>query len=592
MQERKNECSGIFSNKKFKELLIISGISIFIIYGFYFISILGVNVPYLDDWSFVPFVKIFLEGGVFWEYPNFIQHNEHRPIFPGLVILGSVLLTSWNFISLMYFGGILIVISIIVCYFLLQKTFPKILWIIIPISALMFNPAQYENLIWAFTANAWFLVFTGIFLSIFFLNKVQQKDKYIVFAIILGIIASFSEIAGLLIWPVGFLSILTLKNKKKKMLAIWSCATIMVLILYFTNFQTSSNIDEMKSLEFLSLDGLKYYLFYLSNGFIMKFDVLRLIAGGIILFSILVGPIILKYQKIEMVKIIPWLQIGLVGLLGAGMSVVARLTTTGYIPSRYIIIAIFAHVAATVLITMILKNIYNNHKHNKNKKIILNLFFILILFGSIIALSSSHYIGWVKGDEWYQERIMGLDCLSNSQFEFKCPNLYTYQSPITPFTNAKILTELELGPFKNNKIEYSEDILLEQQNWSKMKNELEGFSKIESFLLPVLDNKEKNVVDKELKLMPIKGWGILKNGDEGIDSVYIVVDNKVHSKAVYGLLNKDIPTEISGSDRSFSGWSGVIDIDDLVGECHDISIRFVKENQYFETNSSIKLCFK
>ena len=46
----------------------------------------------------------------------------------------------------------------------------------------------------------------------------------------------------------------------------------MVLILYFTNFQTSSNIDEMKSLEFLSLDGLKYYLFYLSNGFIMKFD--------------------------------------------------------------------------------------------------------------------------------------------------------------------------------------------------------------------------------------------------------------------------------------------------------------------------------
>lgn len=78
--------------------------------------------------------------------------------------------------------------------------------------------------------------------------------------------------------------------------------------------------------------------------------------------------------------------------------------------------------------------------------------------------------------------------------------------------------------------------------------------------------------------------------DEGIDSAYIVVDDEVHSKAVYGLLNKEIPIEISGKGRSFSGWSGVIDIDDLVGECHDVSVRFVKENQYFEPISNTRLC--
>lgn len=71
--------------------------------------------------------------------------------------------------------------------------------------------------------------------------------------------------------------------------------------------------------------------------------------------------------------------------------------------------------------------------------------------------------------------------ISNPQFGFKWPNLYTYQLPIIPFTIAKILTELELGLFKNNKIEYSEDILFEEQNWLKMKNELGCFSKIESF---------------------------------------------------------------------------------------------------------------
>ena len=185
---------------------------------------------------------------------------------------------------------------------------------------------------------------------------------------------------------------------------------------------------------------------------------------------------------------------------------------------------------------------------------------------------------------------MGLDCLLNSQYEFKCPNLYSYQLPIIPYTNAKILDELELGPFKNDNVVYSEDILLQERNWSKMEKKLEGTSKIESFVLPISHDETEIFVDREGKLIPIRGWGVLKNGDEEIDSTYIVIDNKVHSKAVYGLLNKEIPKHISEKDRSFSGWSGIIDVRELADGCHDTSMRYVKGNQYFEAISSNKLC--
>ena len=92
----------------------IIGSILIALFTLYFIHSFGVNVPLQDEWDFIPFAEIVLNDGPFWEYPNFWQHNDHRPIFPSLIIYFSILLTSWNFLFLMYFGWVLVALSVLI----------------------------------------------------------------------------------------------------------------------------------------------------------------------------------------------------------------------------------------------------------------------------------------------------------------------------------------------------------------------------------------------------------------------------------------------------------------------------------------------
>lgn len=579
-------------NPKIKNIIILTGVLILALHGLFFIQVFGVNIPYLDGWDFVPFVQIFLDGGPFWEYQNFLQHNEHRPIFPSLILLVSVVLTSWNVVYLMYFGWSLIALSVGLIYLILKKTYPKLIWLIIPIAAFMFNPAQYENLLWGFTANAWFLVSSGIILSIYFLTKVETHRVAIIPAILFGVVASFSEIAGLVIWLVGAYSLINLGNWRKSSVLLWVSSAVIVFILYFTNFQVNSNIIGINFSSLLTFDGIKFVLLYLSNGLIMKFDLVRAIAGFAIILLIIGGPIYLKFQKIDMKKLNPWIQFGLVGLFSAGITELARFSTTGYIPSRYITMAVFAPIAALVIGTIIFMLIYNNLS-NHHKKIIISIIFSILIVMVPFALSTSYYIGWVKGEEWFVERSSSLDCLLNPIFDFKCPNLYTYELPYVPYKNAKILQDLKLGPFadQNNLEIFSQEVpLLEDDNWKNMTGDLEGFGVIDSIDVPLTGSDMKIYVNKSKILIPASGWGILGKENAQADSVYVFIDNKVHNKAYYGLLRKDIPKEYGEGERSFSGWSGVIDLRELSDECHNITIRLVKGNHYHEITTSYQMC--
>ena len=102
------------------------------------------------------------------------------------------------------------------------------------------------------------------------------------------------------------------------------------------------------------------------------------------------------------------------------------------------------------------------------------------------------------------------------------------------------------------------------------------------------DLQKYEFIDK-FDLLQIYGWTIFENQKYEVESIYIIVDDEVHSKAVHGFLRKDLQ-KYGLEERSFSGWQGIIDTKEISIGCHDISIRIVSGNEYSELNSEKQLC--
>jgi len=570
-------------------LSVIGSLSI-ALFTLFFIYSFGVNIPIADDWTFVPFAEMVLNNEPFWEFPNFLQHNDHRPIFPSLIFYLSILLTSWNFLYLMYFGWFLVAMSVVIIFYILKNTFPKLIWLIVPISAILFNIAQYENFLWAFTSVEWFIVSFSIIISVFSLSKIKENFLMIIPAMLFGTIATFSGIAGLLIWLIGIFTVFSLSTHKKIFLSIWIPASAFIFILYFYDFTPTSSFTE-QNFDFLSIDGIKYFLSYLSNGLILKFEVIKISIGFVLLVGISIPVLFFIKKNNVYYNFIPWFQLGLTGFFSAGFATFGRFVDTGYIPARYITQSTFAQISALVILTVVIFLIYKNLKKKNHKKLFQIIIITLFVFMAF-SLGSSYYIGWMKGSEWHDEKLSFLNCLQNQIYDFKCPSPDSWGFTNTIYDNSKILEKLNLVPFDND-VKIIPDPFLSDITWSKIDQFDHVIGKIElvkpGVSVKLLSNLTENSFVKQYGLLQVAGWAVIMGDHSDNVSVYVFVDDKIHSKAYYGILRKDL-SDFGLGTRSFSGWSGMIDLNELQYGCHDLSIRILSDNTYAKILHDKKIC--
>jgi hypothetical protein len=581
--------SEIFRSINFKRILIVSGVSFFALHTLFFISFFGINVPIADDWDWIPFAEKAVNGENLTDFEFIWEHGDHRPLFPNLVYLFSIYFTSWNFLSLMYFGWILVTISVLIVFQILKNTFPKLIWLIIPISAIMYSPAQYENFLWAFTSVEWFLVSSSLFLSIYFLNKMEYSRYAIAPAIFFGIVSTFSGASGLAIWFVGTYSILFQSNRRKISLLIWFVSGISIFIVYFIGGNTS-RLTDLYNPEIFSIHGVNYFLFYLANGFVMKIDFLRSFAGAGILVSILLPIIYYAVKKRSPHNFTPWIQFGLISIFSAGFTVFGRFSMTGFIPSRLITQSVFAQIAALVIVTIVFYYIYS--KTITHKKLVLTIY-VIVFSIIIIAFSSSYYLGYLEGSEWSEHQSVLLECLENSIFEFKCNDHKNPNWHNSIYQDAHVLQDLKLGPFIDNPQTFTMVPLLYDENWKNMQKTLKAMGVIDDIRIKTYESidyeSNKYTLSDDNILLQIYGWAIFEDQNIPVESVYVIIDDHVHNKADYGFLRKDL-TSFGLDDRLFYGWFGLIDMSELSLGCHDLSIRIVHDNQYAEINTKDKLC--
>src|SRR5215831_18392636 len=114
------------------------------------VLVLAVNVPMLDQWELVPLWQKYHQGGLsFADF--FAQHNEHRLLFPRLLMFGLAVLSKWNVVWEMLASLVIAGVAFVLLYKVLAKTFTN-LWLrwvaAATLSIIFFSTIQWENWLW------------------------------------------------------------------------------------------------------------------------------------------------------------------------------------------------------------------------------------------------------------------------------------------------------------------------------------------------------------------------------------------------------------------------------------------------------------
>jgi hypothetical protein len=212
-----------------------------------YVSLLGVNIPFWDQWIVLPLL-IKKSEGLLSLADLLAQHNEHRPLFPRLIWLWLSGFTHYN-VKMELWANLALYLATFSFFIhrtakMWQMNAVSISPYTLPLlSLLMFNLGQYESWLQGFQT----VMFLGICSVVVGLFLVAEKDSNLSFsaATVLGVIAAFSMANGLLYWPIG-LGILLLSgspNKNRVKIFVWLVVSALSIGLFFKDWVSTGHLD-------------------------------------------------------------------------------------------------------------------------------------------------------------------------------------------------------------------------------------------------------------------------------------------------------------------------------------------------------------
>jgi hypothetical protein len=204
---------------------------------FAYVARYAANGVFRDDWNLVDILRRSQAGtltlGDLW-----LQHNQSRIFFPNIIamLLGNA--TGFSDTAFIYLGAILLVAAVLLLIVACRKELFAHPLIYLPAIFVFFSLAQYENTLWAFQF-AWFLVAACICGVLLLLTAPQVSAWRLILAIALGVVASYSLLQGLEIWPAGLLALLR-PGTSTRVRATWCVTSVIVTALYVPGLNFSS----------------------------------------------------------------------------------------------------------------------------------------------------------------------------------------------------------------------------------------------------------------------------------------------------------------------------------------------------------------
>jgi hypothetical protein len=211
-------------------IAVSAAIVVLVITGYFlYVARYATNGVYWDEWNLVELMRRGNDGtltlGNLWS-----QHNENRMFFPNVItlILGNA--TGFSDTAFMYLGAILLVAAVLLLIVGCRRDLLEYPLAYVPAIFLFFSLAQYENTLWAFQF-AWFLIVACICGVLVLLTAPQVRLWQLLVSVAIGIVASYSSLAGLTIWAAGLLALLRWGIPMRLRIA-WCAAGGLVTALY------------------------------------------------------------------------------------------------------------------------------------------------------------------------------------------------------------------------------------------------------------------------------------------------------------------------------------------------------------------------
>lgn len=366
-------------------LLVLSPVILEAIY----IKTFGVNVLFWDQCKFVPYIEKLYTNNISIS-DVFQQDNVHRPFFPRIIMLFLAYISNYNNIYEMYFSWILALFILLLMFLMYSSSFgtsTKMALNFLPISFIIFNLRQFENILWGLQLQVYSCVL-GFLFSIYMLEKSNKFDFNLLGAIIGGIFASYSFANGLAVWPTGLFFLLILRNNKK-MASVWSLIGLMTTGLFFYHWEKPQGPSSTLFIIERPIESLVYFLGNIGSP--LAFKMAEAVCIGIILIILLSIELFIVIKNRKLKENAKWLSLILFSLISSLSLIIFRADfgIEGAGSSRYVTFTSMAVVG----IYLLALNIFNQNHQNKTHFLL----FGAILSILIIGLIGGYMYGLVEG---------------------------------------------------------------------------------------------------------------------------------------------------------------------------------------------------
>lgn len=325
----------------------------------------GVDVPYWDEWVIAGMLQQ-VDHGTLTVRDIFAQHNEHRPAVQRLVQLAQASLGGWNLRAMMALTQLLLLAMLAGCVSLWQYgRLSERPWGVAPLAitaVLVFTPAQHQNLFWAF--QFCFLMPSAGLLggAVAAASPRLSLGAALTWAAVGATLATFSILAGILIWPLSALTVMLIRGVPRRATLrpwlAWAATAGVVLGGYFYGYATPANSPSVVTALRQPLILVGGYFACLGSAFGLGVAPVprattAIISGvaGVATYLWLVLRTWRMRDRIDPRQTAPWIVMGLFALAGGAAITVGRI---GYglgtvFEPRYCSITIWLFVACVML---------------------------------------------------------------------------------------------------------------------------------------------------------------------------------------------------------------------------------------------------
>jgi hypothetical protein len=285
----------------------------------------GVNVPHWDQWATLHGLVEARVRGFPWT-DVLAHHNEHRMIFPKLIMLGLAELTRWNIIAELLLNVALAAGSLLVVVALARPVVRTAglatrLWAALTLSAILFSLTQWGNWLWGWQIQ-WFLAtfaaVSAVAMATWSLRS-PRPVRHVAGAIAAAVVCQFSLASGIAIWLSGAL-ILVFHPRRRLVLSVWLAAAAVANVLYFAGYTVPGHHPSLSA-------GLKQplaFLTYVGNylaGPLGRHAIYGLLAS--VSFIALAVVAFARWRR-EPELVLPWIAIGVFAGANAAVTAIGR----------------------------------------------------------------------------------------------------------------------------------------------------------------------------------------------------------------------------------------------------------------------------